>query len=462
MPFRSNDTKNFKMGFTSARGFDRISFQDKRFRLGKATISDLRVTENLTVGGKLEAPIVGWDNGDITATTTLTATGTTQDFLKVTSANAVTITTQDGPDIAAAFRSEFKRPTVQVGDVFKQTISKVGANAITLTAGSGVSFVQMTNSSATSIAANKSAEYIIKCTNATVGSETFVYYRVDTEDTAGSGGLSASDNITFTGDCSFTHANGLTIGTGGAAGVLDTTGTQNLELKTGSARGSIIIKDAADADIEIKPNGSGNVAVGSGAAAGVLESNGSYDLKLQTGNATTGTITITDGADGNIEIAPNGTGGLVVGGMKMVRVTGYSPTGLSTGATGNAFNLMTTAGQAEATTFAGGCLKIPTGAYITKFIISNGGTTITGTPQFDIGLHATSKTVSTNLLGDNVSATTVNNGTIAFTTNDTGASISSFPAGAKAAADSFFTIMVRTSNVTAGNMRIDFEYYLQV
>lgn len=135
MPFRSNDKKNFRTGFTSARGFDRISFQNKRFRLGKATIADLRVSENLTVGGKLEAPIVGWDNGLITANTTLTAAATTQDFLKVESGSAVAITTLTGPQIAAAFKSEFNRKTVEASDVFKQTISKVGANAITLTAG---------------------------------------------------------------------------------------------------------------------------------------------------------------------------------------------------------------------------------------------------------------------------------------------------------------------------------------
>ena len=326
----------------------------------------------------------------------------------------------------------------------------------------------MTNSSATTIAGNKSAEYIIKCTDATVGSETFVYYRVDTEDTAGAAGLAAGDNITFTGDCSFSHANGLSItncidvGDGNSAGTVTTNGNYDLRLITGASLANIIIPAASGGDIVLTTNGSGNVAVGSGGAAGVLESNGTQDLKLQTGNATTGNITITDGANGDITIAPNGAGGLVYGGMKMVRVTGYSPNGLSTVTDGTAFNLMTTTGQAEATTFAGGCLKIPTGAYITKFIITNGGTTITGNPQFDIGLHASSKTVSGNLLGDNVSATTVNNGTIAFTTNDTGATISSFPAGAKAAANSFFTIMVRTADVTAGNMRIDFEYYLQV
>jgi len=44
------------------------------------------------------------------------------------------------------------------------------------------------------------------------------------------------------------------------------------------------------------------------AGAVTVASIGDNNLKLQTGNATTGSITITDGADGNIDIAPNGTG----------------------------------------------------------------------------------------------------------------------------------------------------------
>ena len=32
---------------------------------------------------------------------------------------------------------------------------------------------------------------------------------------------------------------------------------------------------------------------------------GDYDVTLKTGNSTTGSITITDGADGNIAIQPN-------------------------------------------------------------------------------------------------------------------------------------------------------------
>ena len=42
--------------------------------------------------------------------------------------------------------------------------------------------------------------------------------------------------------------------------------------------------------------------------ASFFSSEGNHDVKLETGNSTTGSITITDGANGNIGITPNGTG----------------------------------------------------------------------------------------------------------------------------------------------------------
>jgi hypothetical protein len=58
----------------------------------------------------------------------------------------------------------------------------------------------------------------------------------------------------------------------------------------------------------------GDASVGSGSAAGILHSTGNNDLTLRTGNSITGNITITDGANGNITATPNGTGAFVVTG----------------------------------------------------------------------------------------------------------------------------------------------------
>ena len=51
-----------------------------------------------------------------------------------------------------------------------------------------------------------------------------------------------------------------------------------------------------------------SVATGGGSATGVFKSDGNHDVKLKTGNSNTGSITITDGSNGDITIAPNGTG----------------------------------------------------------------------------------------------------------------------------------------------------------
>ena len=76
------------------------------------------------------------------------------------------------------------------------------------------------------------------------------------------------------------------------------------------------ITSASNADVDINPNGTGNVvlktdlvSVGGGSEVGHVSSNSTQDLKLSTNSRTTsGTIIITDGANGAITITPNGTG----------------------------------------------------------------------------------------------------------------------------------------------------------
>ena len=81
------------------------------------------------------------------------------------------------------------------------------------------------------------------------------------------------------------------------------------------------ITSASNADIDINPNGTGNVvlktdlvSVGGGSEVGHISSNGSYDLKLSTnsGASDEGTIVITDGDDQNITLTPAGTGAVAI------------------------------------------------------------------------------------------------------------------------------------------------------
>jgi len=68
-------------------------------------------------------------------------------------------------------------------------------------------------------------------------------------------------------------------------------------------------------DLVLSPKGTGELKVGTGSAAATLTSSGAYDLVLDTNSGTnSGTITITDGANGNITATPNGTGYVEVGG----------------------------------------------------------------------------------------------------------------------------------------------------
>ena len=69
------------------------------------------------------------------------------------------------------------------------------------------------------------------------------------------------------------------------------------------------ITSTSDGNIALAPNGTGEVVVGSGSAAGDITSSGTQDLILDTNAGTnSGNITITDGVNGNITLSPNGTG----------------------------------------------------------------------------------------------------------------------------------------------------------
>ena len=115
--------------------------------------------------------------------------------------------------------------------------------------------------------------------------------------------------------------------------ILDTNGNElALLTATGSAVNEFTIANAAtgndptlsatggdsNIDLAIKPKGTGETVFGTGAAAATLTTSGANDLVLDTNSGTnSGTITITDGADGNINLAPNGNGQVQVSGSQV-------------------------------------------------------------------------------------------------------------------------------------------------
>jgi hypothetical protein len=97
-----------------------------------------------------------------------------------------------------------------------------------------------------------------------------------------------------------------------------------LEVTNGATGNPPIIGASGETnvDVHIKPKGTGETRIGTGAAAATLTTSGTHDLILDTNSGTnSGTITITDGADGNINIAPNGNGVVQAGGAA-VKVAG--------------------------------------------------------------------------------------------------------------------------------------------
>ena len=120
--------------------------------------------------------------------------------------------------------------------------------------------------------------------------------------------------------------------------ILDTNGNELIKVTaTGSATNELTIANAANGsaptisatgssdsnvNINIAPKGSGETVIGTGAAAATLTTSGTHDLVLDTNSGTnSGSITITDGTDGNINIAPNGNGVVQAGGTA-IKVAG--------------------------------------------------------------------------------------------------------------------------------------------
>ena len=97
--------------------------------------------------------------------------------------------------------------------------------------------------------------------------------------------------------------------------IFQTTASAVNELEvTNAATGNPPILGASgetNVDLHIKPKGSGEVVIGTGAASATLTTSGTHDLVLDTNSGTnSGNITITDGANGNIDFTTNGTGAI--------------------------------------------------------------------------------------------------------------------------------------------------------
>jgi hypothetical protein len=229
-------------------------------------------------------------------------------------------------------------------------------------------------------------------------------------------------NITLapngTGDV-ILSADTVQVGDSAAAATITSNGAGNLILQTGSSpTGNITITQGANANISITPDGTGDVIlsadtvqVGDSAAAATITTNGAGNLILQTGAASTGNITITQGANQNISITPHGTGAVVIDGSSWPTADGPSGYVLTTNGAGSLSWALAGTGDLviTGTTISAGT----TDADIT--ITSNG----TGNVNLDvdtvrIGDSNTDANITTNGTGDLILSTnsTTNSGSI--------------------------------------------------
>jgi len=112
--------------------------------------------------------------------------------------------------------------------------------------------------------------------------------------------------------------------------IADTTGAETLvfgevssplnEVKitnaaTGTAGPIIASQGQTNVNLQLRPAGTGMITTGTAAAHSTISSNGAYNLILETNEGTNaGTVTLEDGANGEITLTPNGTGVVAIEG----------------------------------------------------------------------------------------------------------------------------------------------------
>jgi len=181
--------------------------------------------------------------------------------------------------------------------------------------------------------------------------------------------------------------------------IFQTTASAVNELEvTNAATGNPPILGASgetNVDLHLKPKGSGEVVIGTGAASASLTTKGTHDLVLDTNSGTnSGNITITDGANGNIDFTTNGTGAIKFNDLAYIPqqalTSSSNAVAWDTQAKPNAYHLTT-----ENTTFG-----VPTnpveGAFISLEINYDGSHTIAFNTVFEFAASTAPTFTSTD------------------------------------------------------------------
>ena len=110
-----------------------------------------------------------------------------------------------------------------------------------------------------------------------------------------------------------------------------TTGSEKIAIPVElELTGELDVDGAADFSSSLTATGATiiyDLSVGDGSATGVLKTNGNYDLQLETGSSPGSNILIQDGSNGNVTIAPDGTGALLLTGDSYLNFSSTAGTG---------------------------------------------------------------------------------------------------------------------------------------
>ena len=257
-----------QLSFTSLSAFTGITFVGD-----DSTGSTINTAETFKiVGGSNITTAVSGD--------TLTITGPNLTGYAQKTDTAITIVGDDSTGTS-----------VTLGETFKIA----GGTGITTAVGADTLFINVTSTSSV-------GDFTI--TGTTISAET----------------TNANITITSTGTGNLNvDMDTLRIGDSGSESNITTNGTGSLVLSTnnvGVNSGTIKINEGTNGNIELAPNGTGDVLltadtvrVGDSNADATITTNGTGDLILNTNSGTnSGTITIADGTNGTITVATNGTG----------------------------------------------------------------------------------------------------------------------------------------------------------
>ena len=185
--------------------------------------------------------------------------------------------------------------------------------------------------------------------------------------------------------------------------IFQTTASAVNELEvTNAATGNPPILGASgetNVDLHIKPKGSGETIIGSGGASATLTTSGTYDLVLDTNKGTnSGNITITDGANGAIDLTTNGTGAIKFNDMAYVPQQALTSSSNAVAwdaqAKSNAYHVTT-----ENTTFSAPSNAVE-GAFICLEINYNGSHTIGWNTVFEFAASTEPTTTDTDAKTD--------------------------------------------------------------